>query len=406
MERVTADLEATGRMVREALDRELGGEAEAELRAVRARLVDRWTVGKVPSRPVPLRRLGWVVGAGGLVAGATALVLMLSVRRPLTFTLEGVGSSAKVGDLVEATGSVPARLTFSEGSEVVVQRGGRVRVLGTERATPRVLLEAGSLDATITHRAERPMTWRFDAGPFFVTVAGTRFDLSWDPASHALSLGAKEGAATLAGGCVNGQRSVAAGERVTVSCVTVTSRASTPAGRVLETAAPEELEAAPVPAERPTRLLWREALARGQRDVALREAIRADFGKVCRSATSHELLELADTARLSRRLPEARRALLTLRQRFPHSSDAATAAFVLGRVDFEQRQRYQDASGWFAAYLEENPQGPLMGDALGRLMEARERAGEHEQARRDAAKYLGRFREGPYAREARALLGP
>ena len=45
-----------------------------------------------------------------------------------------------------------------------------------------------------------------------------------------------------------------------------------------------------------------------------------------------------------------------------------------------------------------------MGDSVGRLMEARQRAGDMAGARQDAERYLRRFPEGPYASEAKAIL--
>ena len=117
-----------------------------------------------------------------------------------------------------------------------------------------------------------------------------------------------------------------------------------------------------------------------------------------------ELLSLADAARLSGETSRAVEALLMLRQRFPASTSAATAAFSLGRLAFEKRGAYAEAARWFATYLNEQPQGPLMGDAIGRLMEARDRAGDRPAARRDAERYLQRFPEGPYAGTARVIL--
>ena len=40
-----------------------------------------------------------------------------------------------------------------------------------------------------------------------------------------------------------------------------------------------------------------------------------------------------------------------------------------------------EAASWFETYLREQPSGPLMGDAFGRLMEARLRAGDATRAR-------------------------
>ena len=82
----------------------------------------------------------------------------------------------------------------------------------------------------------------------------------------------------------------------------------------------------------------------------------------------------------------------------------ATGAFSLGRLAFEKRAAYAEAAGWFATYLNEQPHGPLMGDAIGRLMEARDRAGDRQTAQRDAEQYLQRFPIGAYAGTARVIL--
>jgi TolA-binding protein len=149
---------------------------------------------------------------------------------------------------------------------------------------------------------------------------------------------------------------------------------------------------------------WRALVAAGHYAEAVRAAERVGWTRVCRTANAVELLSLADAARLSGETSRAVEALVTLRQRFPASTSAATGAFSLGRLAFEKRGAYAEAARWFATYLNEQPQGPLMGDAIGRLMEARDRAGDRAAARRDAERYLQRFPEGPYAGTARVIL--
>ncbi|HEY5283753.1 MAG TPA: hypothetical protein VIM14_13260, partial [Polyangia bacterium] len=149
---------------------------------------------------------------------------------------------------------------------------------------------------------------------------------------------------------------------------------------------------------------WRERIAAGRISDGLRAAEQAGFGRVCQEASLKELIALADAARLSGRGAHATEALRTLRLRFPRTMEASTAAFTLGRIAFEQRGAYKEAAQWFGAYLSEQPSGPLMGDSVGRLMEARQRAGDMAGARQDAERYLRRFPEGPYASEARAIL--
>jgi TolA-binding protein len=149
---------------------------------------------------------------------------------------------------------------------------------------------------------------------------------------------------------------------------------------------------------------WRELLSAGRLSEGLRAAERANFERVCQIASAKELLALADASRLFGAGRRAAATLRVLRQRFPGTMDAATAAFTLGRVAFEKQHAYAEAADWFETYLREQPSGPLMGDSFGRLMEARLRSGDRTAARTSAQQYLRRFPEGPYSSEARGIL--
>jgi hypothetical protein len=149
---------------------------------------------------------------------------------------------------------------------------------------------------------------------------------------------------------------------------------------------------------------WRELLAAGRLQEGLRAAERVNFDQVCRVATAKEMLALSDAGRFFGASRRAVTALGALRRRFSGSADAGTAAFMLGRIAFEQGRGYAEAGQWFETYLREQPRGPLMGDAFGRLMEARLRSGDNPGARASAEQYLRRFPEGPYASEARGIL--
>ena len=159
------------------------------------------------------------------------------------------------------------------------------------------------------------------------------------------------------------------------------------------------------PAPQDTASDWRTLLASGRYADAVRAAERIGFANICATADKDDLLALADAARLSGRTAQAIGVLAVLRERFPNTSSASTAAFALGRIAFERRANYFDAAHWFATYLDEDPSGPLMGDAAGRLVEARYRAGDRSGARRDAERYLHRFPRGPYAKTASEILG-
>jgi transmembrane sensor len=421
MDSPKSELKNLGEAIRDALD--AGANPAEQIRTARAALLERVAARNAAgARPGWLRRSGrpavrlWgavgVVGVFGLLGAAAAFGIW--IRLPISFQVGAAGTAGRLGDVVEAAEGLPVALRFSEGSAVVLGAGGRARVLSAESAGARVLVESGAVDVAIVHRRPRGTRWSFEAGPFHVLVTGTKFRLDWNPKDQSLGLSTREGSVLVSGGCLPEAHAVRAGETIRWSCQsapvapTPISAANPPAAAPAPT--PTQTTAAPgtrvALVSEPTAHgdAWRELLANGHLADGLRAAERADFGRVCRTAGESDLLALADAARLSGHTARAVQALVALRQRFPRSPDAATAAFSLGRIAFERSGAYPDAVRWFSAYLAELPQGPLMGDAVGRLMEARQRAGDRTGARADAARYLQRFPEGPYAPEARVML--
>lgn len=403
---MVASLAFMGRTIRATLDG--APESARHLRAAREGLLDVVAQRNRIRTDAWLRhtgrRLRWALAAAGAAGLAAALVL--ASGRPVRFHVGGVGVEGKTGDVIEA-GSAPLALSFSEGSSVVVREGARLRVLASEATGARVLVEAGDVDVAIVHRKVRKTSWRFELGPFRVLVTGTKFRAGWSPTTETLTLSMHEGSVVVSGRCIETPRVVVAGEMLNMSCLPALSRprpvvpAPGAAGGELRPAetAPAVLEPRP-----PSAASWRALLARGQLRDAFRAADGEGFERACRTATSRELLGLSGAARLAGRAHRATEALGILRERFPHTPDASSAAFALGRIAFDQRRAYGSAARWFATYLEEQPDGALMGDAIGRLMEARHRAGDVRRAQADAERYLGRFPEGPYAHEARELL--
>ena len=340
----------------------------------------------------------------GVATAALSIGIVAWSSHPITFQIGPSASTGRPGDLIEAPDSSPVPVHFSEGSSFLLQGGGRARVLATEGRGARVLIDSGDMDVAIAHPNFRAGRWSFEAGPFHVQVTGTRFHVGWHPANQRFALATTEGRVVVSATCMAEPRAVAAGENIDLSCPPVLAATSlaepTPGTRptVAPTGASEPSALKPMPK------VWRERIAAGRISDGLRAAEQAGFGRVCQEATLKELVTLADAARLSGRSARATEALRVLRQRFPHTMDASTAAFTLGRIAFEQRGAYREAAEWFSTYLAEQPTGPLMGDSVGRLMEARQHAGDLAGARQDAERYLRRFPEGPYASEARAIL--
>lgn len=421
-----AELSRVGKKVRDALDAESA--AGEEVRLGRGRFIEHVTTrhGRAPARGgltpgVVGRRFGLGVLALGAVAAAAALFWM---RRPISFQIDSdagpAALSGNAGDRIEASAVVPTALRFSDGSSIVLERGGRMRVLALAPNGARVLVEKGAADIAIAH-PRGPGKWRFEAGPVTVEVTGTRFRLDWNPEQRSFEIELKEGSVVVGGDCFSIPRRVQRGDNLHVSCGPASETTSTKTFTKTSTqadlpASAPAIETKPAPARAAQTLAhrdthtsdggdWRAMLAAGHYAAGVRAAERAGWSRLCRTVDAVEVLSLADAARLSGETSRAVEALLMLRQRFPGSTSAATGAFSLGRLAFEKRGAYGEAARWFATYLDEQPTGPLMGDAFGRLMEARDRSGDRAAARRDAEGYLQRFPGGPYAGTARAILG-
>jgi hypothetical protein len=113
---------------------------------------------------------------------------------------------------------------------------------------------------------------------------------------------------------------------------------------------------------------------------------------------------LADAARYRRRPDLARSALLAERRRFPGSPRALDAIYLLGRVEESRASGIAEALAWYDEYLTRAPNGPFVGEALGRKMTLTDKLQGPAQARPIAEEYLRRLPRGSYAGSARALL--
>lgn len=374
-----------GERVQEALEAET--QPAEQLRIARVRLLHLVTGARPTPPSFSLRHLwygGFAVATLALAAGVT-----WSWARPISFVTDA--GEHRVGDMLEAARHAPMRVDFSEGSRLLLQEGSRARVLDTQAEGARVLLESGVADVSIAHRTGRATRWRFEAGPFQVLVKGTQFELDWQPASQLLSLTMKAGSVELSGPCLPAPRLVKRGTSLRLSCAK-----AVPASKPVLSAQPQS---ATTPAALPS-----AASAKARPLARQRKAAPPSFEASCETADKADLVAWANRERLAGSVTRARTALLALRRRFPGSSEAGTAAFTLGRMAFDQRADYAEAARWFTSYLAEQPNGPLMGDAAGRLLEAHERQGNRAAARRASEAYLSRFPDGPYASRARRIL--
>jgi transmembrane sensor len=368
-----------------------------------------------------------VVAAGAVSALALAATLLLFFffrSDPLRFRIGSETDLGHIGAWIAAPASAPLPLQFSDGTVLQLKADARARVVELEEQGARVVLEKGELTAAVIHREKS--RWTVHVGPFEVLVTGTRFNVSWAPESETFRLELKEGSVMVSGPLLDAQRSVTSGQTLEIHCKegrlelsTEASRATPPSRGEQGSVATVKAEPAPsglVPshsaraqaaasaAEAPPRPRWRDLAASGKYEEALHFAEEEGFTDLCERASAGDLLALADAARFAGKPARATEALTALRRRFGGSGQAATAAFLLGRMAFDSRGAHAEAARWFSAYLAEQPGGALAREAEGRLIECREKMGDLAGAREAARRYLDAYPGGPHADKAKSLL--
>ncbi len=427
---------ALGRQVARAQDAWLRAHPEAA-EAARQRLL------ALDHEPlvVPRRSHGRSWGILGIAAAAASwFAWSVSARPVLRFQVgpsesgavepRGGATRGTVGDWIAAPPEGGLPLRFSDGSVIRLDADARARVAEVTPRGARVVLEQGTARAHVEHRAAT--RWDIEAGPFNVRVVGTTFEVGWDPARDLFTVSLEQGQVAVQGCALPHERLVITGQTFQATCRN---------GRIASDSAPSEAVAVPpvvttagmapsvtAPVQRPAavsdrgslpaarqaalapasatgeggRSRWRSLLARGLKDDAVDAAEAEGLLAVCDGSDAAALMDLADAARFAGRTDAAGIVLRRLRERFPADERASVAAFHLGRMAFD-RAAYDEARGWFAAYLDEQPHGPLAREASGRVMEALERSGDHARARDAAKRYIEDFPNGPHAELARSI---
>jgi hypothetical protein len=393
-----------------------------------ARARNAFVSGNAPSAPHgPSTRSRWVpalaaaacLALAGVTVGAGWRLSTPSQPAPISFSVGTSAAPGFVGDWVAAGADVPLPTRFSDGSELQLSPGARVRVTTTSATGADVLIERGSVHAAVAHpHGDGTAHWAVRAGPFEVRVTGTTFDAAWDPMAETFELTMIEGRVLVTGPGLPPDRVVVGGERLVVSVRD--ARMVLSSGRLVSMgpqaasvtmgpqAAPNPgpAEPAPINVEPQVAVVvaaapaWKELATKGRYRDAFAAAEAAGFGAEVERAPAGDLLMLADAARFSGNPGRAREALLAARRRF---GARGQSAFLLGKIAADQQGSPGDAVQWFETYLREEPGGPLAEQALGRILDLSRRASP-EAGQRAAARYLARYPDGSYAALARSVV--
>jgi hypothetical protein len=316
-----------------------------------------------------------------------------------------------------------AAVAFADGTRCVLSPRTVVRIEDVGEHGARLLVEDGRIDGRFAHRPGA--RWSILAGPFTVTITGTDVGVAWSAVGDELDVQLRQGSVEVRGPHAEAGVPLAAGQRLRASPsrgeidirplheVSASAPASAPTAPGTPPAATDEAAAGAAPTSeavagpgsaesggaRPAS--WSQRVATGDFAGVVADAEARGVDGVLSGAGAADLAALADAARYTNRGDLARRALLATRGRFGGSSQARTAAFLLGLLS--DARSPSEAASWYATYLAEAPSGAYAAEALGRQMLALRR-GSPASARPIAERYLVRYPNGPHAQVARELV--
>jgi TolA-binding protein len=339
----------------------------------------------------------------------------------LAFVVEGASIGSAQG--IEAHPDAPAELVFSDQSRVKLAPKTKVSVLSMDTHGAQVSLANGDLDVSVKRREEA--SWRFEAGPFIVSVKGTSFHLGYQAERGRLAVQMREGVVEVKGPSPDRTLTLRGGESLELFANTSTAKqapADPAAGRKLpheQPSAAREFAEPLAPATRAasqrararaseprpegeTAEPWSQLIGRGDFAAVVKDAEEQGLDVALTRASATDLTALADAARYIRRYDVAKQALLRVRDRFPGSNRSGDAAFFLGRLA-EAGPSSQSALSWYEIYLRESPHGAYAGEALGREIALYSQS-DRSRARVAARQYLERFPHGSQADLAKSLV--
>ena len=351
-----------------------------------------------------------------------------SRSRPLSYSVQGGHVDREGG--VATDRAAPAVLRFSDGSEVTIAKNTKARLRAIDPHGAFIALSDGSAHVDIVHGAGA--RWIFEAGPFSIKVTGTEFTVAWTAADEGLDVQMDRGSVEVSGPLSDAPIALRSGQHLIVhvksretliqeNSTTSTNSAARPAQNAPTDSADPATVEAPTDASDPSivdagaaaRASLREAVAAdqwptqvggGRFETVLTQAGKLGIENCLAVARQEDLAALADAARYARRYDLARRALLTLRQRFPGSREAHDASFLLGRIQ-ESNGAARAALELYTQYLAQQTSVTYASEALGRSMTLTRQLFGDDRARPLAAEYLRHFPRGTYATAAEALSG-
>jgi transmembrane sensor len=277
--------------------------------------------------------------------------------------------------------SVPApgeQLTLVDGTRVTLDRGATFDVV--QQTAQAVLCDLASGAATVEVIPNRPRSFTLRAGDVTVAVIGTVFRVERSAEQTQVAVERGHVSVSWAGG----SQELRAGERGTF-----------PPSSASDSVPPSDSDEPSRAGDRS----WKQLAKAGDYNAAYR-AFQQQSQPLQRV---EELMLAADSARLSGHATEAIPHLSRVYREFPRDVQAPLAAFTVGRILADQLGRPMQAAEAFRAARALSSSGPLAGDAMAREVECLVQAGNVNQARDVAGRYLKLFPQGRHRPQMQKL---
>ncbi len=172
------------------------GHTEARSEEQRDLFVSMVTDEDFAARP----RRGMVLATAAAATAAAAAVLVIifwPADEQLRFWIGEERVTGTVGDWLQASENRMTTVGFDQGSRVVLERRAAARIVAADETAVSIDLSRGGLDADIV--GNRKTRWTVAAGPFRVTVLGTRFTVAWDDDTRVIDVKVTRGVVLVQG---------------------------------------------------------------------------------------------------------------------------------------------------------------------------------------------------------------
>jgi hypothetical protein len=361
-----------------------------------------------------------VVGVAVVVTLGVGHWMGRSQAAAIEFRVLPSSDFGRVGAYVAPTGDAPLDLKFTEGSQVELKPGARARVAATTARGATVLLETGKASVDVVHHERAD--WTIMAGPYSVRVHGTSFTVEFDPKTQLFELVMRSGVVSVEGPGISQPLEIRGAQRFVHRAGLISDVTDVPFESPEQRSAPNQVLDGKVPELTPkasgaaiansssgsavatTATSWDALVRRGEYSAVLHDAERQGLPHVLSTARAVEIMALGNAARFSGRVGVGADAYKAIRQRFPGTAVAASAAFLMGRL--MEGGAPSEARRWYERYEQEAPRGPLVAEAVGRRLLITQASGSRSEVQRLAEDYVRRFPDGPYAGVARKIVTP